>query len=258
MPDHEENVINLDEESTQLKEETKELTKVQKINQQVALELSDEKTKKALLATTFNGLDELNMRKALLEGMIRGFAFDDFLKKNIYALPFKNNQTGKQEYSLIVSIDHLRQVGGEAGIIGKSKPEWEIEKDDKGKETIISCTITLKKLIQGHIGEFTATVFFDEFNTGKSIWRGKPKMMIAKVAEAHAYRMACPKETAQLYVAEEMEKQEPQHVTFVDRVTDSQSSNLSMGNYTQTNEKENHQEETEADSQDATESTQGT
>ena len=42
-----------------------------------------------------NPLDIQTMKKAIMEGMIRGYTFKDFLEKNIYAIPFKDN------YSLV-------------------------------------------------------------------------------------------------------------------------------------------------------------
>lgn len=40
--------------------------------------------------------------------------------------------------------------------------------------------------------QYTATVPLNEYNTGKSIWAGKPETMIKKVAESQALSMAVP------------------------------------------------------------------
>jgi hypothetical protein len=47
-----------------------------------------EEMKRALLATTFKDLSEVNMKKAILEGHIRGYTFKDFLQKDVYAVKF--------------------------------------------------------------------------------------------------------------------------------------------------------------------------
>lgn len=49
-----------------------------------------------------------------------------------------------------------------------------------------------------------AEVTFDEYNTGKSLWRTKPAIMIDKVAQATALRNAYPQEMAGLYEASEI------------------------------------------------------
>jgi len=178
-----------------------EKTQVQLINDQVNKELADPKTNGALLATTFKGLSVDSMKQAIVEGMIRGFSFKNFLQKDVYAVPFKNG------YSLVTSIDYARKIGMASGIMGKKAPEFEMSSDGK---KIISCTVTVQRLISGHIGDFTATVFFDEYyKSGKngypSLWDSKPRTMIAKVAEMHALRMACPEELSKQYTEEEID-----------------------------------------------------
>lgn len=184
------------------------------INKEINLQLSDETTKKMLLATTFKGLNPTSMKQAIMEGMYRGFSFKDFLEKKIYAVPFKDG------YSLITSIDYARSLGMKSGIVGKNAPEYEI--DDKGN--IVSCTVTVKRKISNYVGDFTATVYFKEYTSGRNLWVTKPRTMIAKVAEMHALRMACPEELSQSYIEEEMDE----NIKMGDIV---ESSNLTMGNF---------------------------
>ncbi len=169
-----------------------------KINTEINDQLKDEKVAKALLVTTFKGLEPVVMKQALFEGMMRGFTFKDFLEKNVYAIPFGG------KYSLITSIDFARKIAMRSGLAGKSEPRFEYGDDKK----IISCTITVKRNADGVVGDYTATVFFSEFSTSKNLWTSKPHVMIAKVAEMHALRSAFPEEMAKQYVEEEMEKTE--------------------------------------------------
>lgn len=182
---------------------TKELSRVEQINLQIGKELGNEAVSRALLATTFKGLQPVAMKQALMEGMILGFTFEDFLKKDVYAIPYS---TG---YSLITSIDHSRKLAMRSGQTGKEAPIYTY--NEKGK--VDSCTVTVHKKIDGVIGDFTATVYFEEYTTGKNQWASKPRTMIAKVAEMHALRMAFPEELAKTYVQEEMEQPK---VTVVD------------------------------------------
>ncbi len=135
------------------------------------------------------------MRQAIMEGMIRGFSLKDFFERNVYAIPYGQN------YSLVTSVDFCRKRGMKGGVVGVSRPEY-TEVDGK----IESCTVTVKKKIDNYIGEFSATVYFSEYNTGKNQWLSKPRTMIAKVAEMHALRKACPDELSNSYIEEEFDK----------------------------------------------------
>lgn len=179
------------------------------IKAEINTQLADPTVVQSLLATTFKKLTVDNMKAAIMEGMIRGFTFKDFLEKNVYAIPY-----GKG-YSLVTSIDNARKIGMKSGVVGVLAPEYETEKIDS-KEKVVSCTITVKRMVDGYVGEFTAKVYFDEYykagNTyeGKytpSMWDNKPRTMIAKVAEMHALRKACPEELSQQYVEEEAERE---------------------------------------------------
>lgn len=194
-----------------------EKSQVALINEQINRELTKE-TAGALLATTFKGLTEVNMKKAIMEGMIRGLTFKDFLEKNVYAIPFKDG------YSLVTSIDYARKIGMRSGIVGKDEPIFE-EEDGK----IISCKVTVKRKVSGEIGNFTAKVYFKEYDKGSNLWSTKPRTMISKVAEMHALRMACPEELSQNYVEEELELENREN--RFSKVRDVESKDLSMGNF---------------------------
>lgn len=169
------------------------------IKKEINIQLSDPETMKSLLDTTFNGLEAATMKRALLEGMIRGFTFKEFLNKDVYAIPYGS------KYSLVTSIDRSRKIGMRSGVIGVAEPVFEMEADGK---TPISCSVTVKRRVGQDIGEFTAKVYFDEYSTGQNLWKTKKRTMLAKVAEMHAYRKACPEELAQTYVEEEFGKPE--------------------------------------------------
>jgi len=172
------------------------------INKQVTKELANREIMKSLIATTFKDFSEVMVKSAIVEGMMRGFEFTDFLQKNVYAI--KYNSKDGPTYSLITSIDYARKVGMRSGVIGKSAPEYVMTDNPK---IPLSCTITIKKSVGNMTGEFTETVFFDEYTTGKNQWITKPRTMIAKVAEMHALRQACPEELAKAYVEEELQQE---------------------------------------------------
>jgi hypothetical protein len=179
---------------------------VVKINEEVTKQLASREVMASLVATTFVGFDEMLVKRAITEGMMRGFEFTDFLQKNVYAIKYGSI------YSLVTSIDYSRKIGMRSGVVGKSAPTYETEYDEAtGKNKIVSCTITIKKKASdGYVGDFTETVFFDEYTTGKNQWVTKPRTMIAKVAEMHALRQACPEELAKAYVEEEFQQENEQ------------------------------------------------
>lgn len=172
------------------------MTDIVKIQSEVTSQIANKEVMETLIKTTFKGLQPAVVKSAIVEGMMRGFTFKDFLEKNVYAIPFGGG------YSLVTSIDHARKIGMQSQICGKTAPTFTMN-----GEKIESCTVTVKRLVAGHVGEYTATVFFDEYSTGKQQWASKPRTMIAKVAEMHALRMACPEAMAQIYTEDEMEKE---------------------------------------------------
>ena len=170
------------------------MTDISIINQEITNQFSNQETATALLSTTFKGLQAPVAKQALLEGMLRGFTFENFLKKDVYAIPFSSG------YSLVTSIDWARKVAAQAGLAGKDAPIYQL--DDKGNT--ISCSMSVYKIIEGVRCPFTSLVFFKEYSTGKNLWTSKPMTMIAKVAEMHALRMAFPEVLDKAYVEEEM------------------------------------------------------
>jgi hypothetical protein len=91
-----------------------------------------------------------------------------------------------------------------SGVVGKSAPLYGYDKDGN----LESCTITIKRKVNEYVGEYTATVDFKEYSTGRNLWATKPKTMICKVAEMHALRSACPEELSQAYIEEDYQKEE--------------------------------------------------
>lgn len=194
------------------------------IKKEIDTQLVDKAVVQSLIATTFKKFSVELMKSAMLEGMIRGFSFKDFLEKNVYAIKYGDG------YSLVTSIDNNRKIGMRSGVIGTDAPIYTMtaEKTKSGIPMPESATVTVKRMIDGHIGEFTATVYFDEYyKEGKtyegkytpSMWDSKPRTMIAKVAEMHALRKACPEELSQMYVEEEGDRSD-RGIIHVDAVTE--------------------------------------
>lgn len=174
-------------------------------NAELTKELKEPAVMAELMRTTFGGFAKKNngeslVRQACLEAMICGYTFQDIIKKKIYAIPFGDS------YSLVQSINDVRTIAEKSGQIGKSAPVY--EEDDKGE--CVTCTVTITRLLGGIKGDYTATVYFNEYykagyNGKPSKWDTMPRTMIAKVAEMHALRSAFPEEI-KMYIEEEMQK----------------------------------------------------
>lgn len=179
-------------------------TSIIEIQEEIKKELGNANVMKALVATTFKGLAVPQIYLAVQEGILRGFEFKDFLEKNVYAIPFKEG------YSLITSIDYARKIAMRSGLAGKSAPVYSFKEDG----SLDTCTITIKRNVDGHIGDYTAMVYFGEYSTGRNLWVSKPKTMLAKVAEMHALRAGFPEEMAKQYIEEEIQKEEKPEVNI--------------------------------------------
>ena len=177
------------------------------IQEEVKRELATPEVVQSLLEARFKGLTVELMKKAIVEGMIRGFSINDFFEGNVYAIPFKMKKgEGQYEltYSIVTSLDNSRKIGAKSGIVGMDEPVF--GSDTFGDHNDAWCSITVhKKQPDGYVGDYTAKVYLSEYTTDKNLWVSKPRTMLAKVAEMHALRKACP-ELAESYLAEEVEK----------------------------------------------------
>ena len=117
--------------TTQMVPVSSESLDLARMSRDINTHLADESVKRTLLATTFKGLEPVIMKQAIMEGMIRGFNFKNFLEKDVYAIPF-----GKS-YSITQSIDYIRKIGMRAGIVGKSAPEYTYEENKKVESCLI-------------------------------------------------------------------------------------------------------------------------
>lgn len=62
-------------------EKSQEGSTVALLKGEINRQLADPETMKSLLEVTFKGLEPTTMKRALLEGMVRGFQFKDFLER---------------------------------------------------------------------------------------------------------------------------------------------------------------------------------
>jgi phage recombination protein Bet len=118
---------------------------------------------------------------------------------------------------IMPGINHYRtQASRTNTYLGKSEPEWgpAIEKSFGDYKISVPewCRITVRRLVAGHVAEFTAEEYWDEnyatkgrdTTTPNAMWQKRPKGQLHKCTEAQALRMAFP-ELVGAETAEEME-----------------------------------------------------
>ncbi|HYX35810.1 MAG TPA: phage recombination protein Bet [Oligoflexus sp.] len=109
--------------------------------------------------------------------------------------------------SIVLSIDAYRLIAQRTGCyVGINPVQYVLD----GEGRAVSATITVKKLVQGHICEFSGTALFSEYykpgrDGRKSLWDSMPMSMLEKCAEAKALRKAFPEELSGYYTRDEME-----------------------------------------------------
>ena len=120
----------------------------------------------------------------------------DPLARQIYAIKRAGKmtiQTGIDGYRLIAD-----RTGQLAGI-----SDYVFDRED-GKFPN-RASVTVKKMIDGHIAEFTATARWTEYSQPQSpMWQKMPYLMLGKCSEALALRKAFPADLSGVYTAEEM------------------------------------------------------
>ena len=117
------------------------------------------------------------------------------LLKQIYPLKLSGRMT------IMAGIDGLRTIAHRTGdCMGISEPTY---LSDKGR--LVACTVTVERLNHGERCKFGATAFLVEYANNKApIWKSKPRVMLAKCAEALALRKGFPADLYGLYTDDEI------------------------------------------------------
>jgi phage recombination protein Bet len=122
----------------------------------------------------------------------------------------RKNKNGPAKMTIQVGIDGFRLIASRTNLYaGKDEAIFEY----KGKSTTPDkVTVTVYKIVQGIRCAFTATARWQEYvpahEQGGFMWVKMPEVMLEKVCEAKALRMAFPGDLSGLYVNEEMHQAE--------------------------------------------------
>lgn len=143
-------------------------------------------------------------QKTLFIGLAMSYKLNP-LKKQIYPVPFWNDDTKKMDMQPVISYTVAISKAQES----KQLDWYEIEviPSSEDKKKIDSATITIYRKDWKH--PFKHTVIFDEVVGKKkdgsitNIWKNRPDFMIRKVAIGQWMRLCFPDELQWLYVEEE-------------------------------------------------------
>lgn len=142
----------------------------------------------------------------------------DPFAKQIYLIPRWNKKKRRHDYTIQTSIDGMRLIAARTGVYaGSDRPVFEdrnglaVFTDDVQvlERRDVCAVVTVWKIVQGQRVAFTSEAWWSEFvqtYDGKpsNLWATKPRLMLAKCAEALALRKAFPAEMSGVYSEEEM------------------------------------------------------
>lgn len=159
----------------------------------------------------------------------------DPLRRQIYAFVFSKDDPKKRNMSIITAIDGFRTIADRTGNYrpDEDEPTYEYDEALKGPLNplgLVKAKVRVFKHSHGDWHRVTAEAYWNEFApikdewaydqetnkrkpTGKQVldtsgnWGKMPRLMLAKVAEALALRKAWPDDFANVFVAEEIDKQ---------------------------------------------------
>lgn len=168
--------------------------------------------KKIILDSFLNGASE--KEAAVLMEVARARELNPIFQE-IHFVSRWNQQRKCHVWSAQVGIDGFRTLAERTGLYnGQDEAEYQYDKDGN----LFSCRVKVYR--KGIERPFVGLVFWDEYvqkakdANGQEyvikMWREKPRLMIAKCAEAQAFRRAFPRDTSGLYIPEEMPPVEPE------------------------------------------------
>lgn len=145
------------------------------------------------------------------------------IKKEVYGVPYGNN------FNVIVGYEVYIKNAERSGMLNG----WNVEIVGTGNDMKAVITIHRKDWDSPFVHE----VYFEEYNTGKSLWVSKPKTMLKKVAIAQGFRMCFSEILGGIpYTADELPEEMTTTPSANEKVVNASSSKVS-DNYPKKNNK---------------------
>lgn len=181
--------------------EKKAVVKVEEQANELVKVKVDNKTIEDFLFTSGTKLDE--KQEALFLQLALRNQLDPF-KREIYAITYKNKNTGKNDLSIVTGYQVYIQRAETTGKLNG----WHCEVIKDAQGVLTGATITIHRKDFEH--PFEWEVSLKEFTKGQANWQQMPEFMIKKVCIGQGFRLAFPSELGGLpYLQEEIEEAIP-------------------------------------------------
>jgi len=102
---------------------------------------------------------------------------------------------------IICGIDGFRAIADRTGRYVPGPTVYETQGDK-----LVAAHVTIRKNVGGTWFDVTESAYLSEYAASTPVWREKPRVMLAKCAEARALRRAFPADLSGLYAQEEMDR----------------------------------------------------
>jgi len=139
----------------------------------------------------------------------------DPFRREIHAIPYKNNQTGKTELSIVTGYEvYLKRAERSGQLDG-----WKCTTEGTGDSLKAKIVIHRKDWKE----PFEHEVTFREYNLKRGLWMLKPETMLKKVAMAQGFRLAFPEELGGMpYTSDELDSHDVVDTNPIEEKTESQ------------------------------------
>lgn len=159
--------------------------------------------RRAMLKQVCGGVNLNDSQFGLLMEVAIRSGLDPF-RRQLYGLIIKGR------FVIVTGIDGFRGVAARNGHVGTDDAKHTYDEMDKAQRFPLTSTVTVRRLRNGVVGEYTATARWKEYARYKDgkpdgNWASMPHAMLDKCAEALALRKAFTETLGGLYERTEMD-----------------------------------------------------
>lgn len=159
--------------------------------------------------TLLNGASEEEAAFLIEVARLRGL---NPITRQIHFVKRWDSLKGREVWAYQTSIDGLRSIAERTGLYdGQDEPEF--ERDAKGAPLACRVRVYRKDVSRAFVGVAYFTEYVQTKKDGQpnTMWATKPHIMLAKCAEALAFRKAFPEDTGGLYTDDEIDVTPREH-----------------------------------------------
>jgi phage recombination protein Bet len=194
---------------------------------QAPLDFSPEQ-RQIILDSFLNGASEAEAKVLMELARVRRL---NPITKQIHFVKRWDSMKGREVWAAQVGIDGFRAIAERTGVYdGQDEPVYEY--DAKGALKLCKVSVYRKDISRPFVGvaHFSEYVQTKKDKTPNSFWAEKPHIMLAKCAEALAFRKGFPEDLSGLFAPEEMPDEREVNPAPVAKVLPQQAAPKTNGN----------------------------